>query len=56
MYDCLDMVLPYDESIPEAMIGQEKHCEDLHHKCYFLLGVSKIENFEFHVRLIEGID
>ena len=38
------------------MIGQEKHCEDLHHKCYFLLDVSKIENSELHVRLIEGID
>ena len=56
MYDYLYMVLQYDEAILKAMIGEEKHCEDLHHKCYFLLNVSKIENSEFHVRLIEGID
>ena len=56
LYDYLDMVLQYGEAISKAMIGEEKHCEDLHHKCYFVLDVSKIENSEFNVRLIEGID
>ena len=35
-YEFLDMVLPSDEAIMEAMIGPEKICEDLHHKSYFL--------------------
>ena len=55
-YNCLDMVFPSDESLLEAMIGPEKICEDLHHKYYFILELSKIETFEFHVRLVEGID
>ena len=29
--DCLDMVLPSDEAILEAMCGCGKICEDLHH-------------------------
>ena len=29
--DCLDMVLPSDEAILEAMCGRDKICEDLHH-------------------------
>ena len=29
--DCLDMVLPFDEAILEAMSGHGKICEDLHH-------------------------
>ena len=29
--DCLDMVLPSDEAILEAMCGRDKICKDLHH-------------------------
>ena len=29
--DCLDMVLPYDEAILEAMCRRDNICEDLHH-------------------------
>ena len=29
--DCLDLVLPFDETILEAMCGCDKICEDLHH-------------------------
>ena len=29
--DCLDMVLPSDEAILEAMSGHGNICEDLHH-------------------------
>ena len=50
------MFLSYDESIWEEMIGRDKVCEDLHHKSYFLLGLRKIESFEFHVRLSEDAD
>ena len=38
------------------MIGPDKTCEDMHHKYYFLLKLSRIENLEFHVRLSEGVD
>ena len=34
--DCLDMVLPSDEAILEAMSGCGKIYEDLHHRSYFL--------------------
>src|SRR5713226_1347066 len=34
--DCLDMVLPFDEVILEAMSGRDNICEDLHHRSYFL--------------------
>ena len=34
--DCLDMVLPFDEAILEAMCRHDKICEDLHHRSYFL--------------------
>ena len=56
LYDWLNMVLPSDEAILEAMIGPKKICEDLHHKSYFLLDMSRIKNSEFHMRLTEGID
>ena len=49
--DFLDMVLPSDESILEAMSRRGKICEDLHHRSYFLPELSKIENQEFHLRL-----
>ena len=54
--DCVDMVLSYDESILEAMIGPDKICEHLHQKSYFLPELSIIEIFEFHVRSSEGVD
>ena len=54
--DCLDMVLPSDEAILEAMSGRDKICEDLNHRSYFLPELSKIENQEFHVRLSEDVD
>ena len=31
-------------------------CEDLHHKSFFLLELSRIENQEFHVRLVDNVD
>ena len=34
--DCLDMVLPSDEAILEAMCGQDKIYEYLHHQSYFI--------------------
>ena len=55
-YDCLDMFFPLDEAILEAMSGRDKICEDLHHRSYFLLELSRIENQEFHVRLAEDVD
>ena len=54
--DCLDMVLPFNEAILEAMSGRDKICEDIHHRSYFLPEISKIENQEFHVRLSEYVD
>ena len=53
--DCLDMVLPSDEAILEAMSGHGKICEDLHHRSYFLPELSRIENQEFRVRLSEDV-
>ena len=50
------MGFPFDEAILEAMIGPKKICEYLHHKSYFLQELSRIENFEFHEILDEGID
>ena len=54
--DCLDMVLPSDEAILEAMCGQDKICEDLHHRSHFLPELSGIENKEFHMRLVDDVD
>ena len=48
--------LPSDEAILEAMCARDKICEDLHHRSYFLLELSKIENQEFHVRLSDDVD
>ena len=52
----LDMVLPSNESILESMCGHGKICEDLHHRSYFLLELSRIENQEFHMRLSDDVD
>ena len=54
--NCLDMVLPSDEAILEAMSGRGKICEDLHHRSYFLPKLRRIENQEFHLRLSEDVD
>ena len=54
--DCLDMVLPSDEAILEAMSGHGKICEDLHHQSYFPPELSRIENQEFHMRLSDDVD
>ena len=32
----LDLVLPYDEAVIEAMTSPDKPWEDLHHRSYFL--------------------
>ena len=42
--DFLDMVLPSDEAILEAICGRDKIGEYLHHRSYFLPHLSKIEN------------
>ena len=38
------------------MSGRDNICEDIHHRSYFLLELSRIENQEFHVRLVEDVD
>ena len=53
---CLDMVLTSDESILEAMCGRDKIYEYLHHRSYFLPELSRIENKEFHMRLLDDVD
>ena len=55
-YECLDMVLPSNKTILEVMSGRDKICEDIHHRSYFLPDTSRIENQEFHVRLVEDVD
>ena len=54
--NCLDMVLPSDKAILEAMCGCGKICEDLHHRSYFFLELRRIENQEFHMRLSDDVD
>ena len=49
--DYLDMVLPSNEAILEAMSGHGNICEDLYHRSYFLPELSRIENQEFCLRL-----
>jgi hypothetical protein len=41
--DSLDLVLPFDEAVIEAMTSPNKHWEDLHHTSYFLPELSRIE-------------
>jgi hypothetical protein len=45
--DSLDLVLPSDESIIEAMTSPNKPWDDLHHISYFLPELRKIEAGEF---------
>jgi hypothetical protein len=43
----LDLVLPSDEAVIEAITSPEKPWDDLHHRSYFLLELSRIEAREF---------
>jgi hypothetical protein len=43
----LDLVLPSDEEIIEAMTSPDKPWDDLHHRSYFLLELRRIEAGEF---------
>jgi hypothetical protein len=45
--DSLDLVLPSDEAVIEAMTSLEKPCDDLHHRSYFLPKLRIIEVGEF---------
>jgi hypothetical protein len=45
--DSLDLVLPSDEAVIEAMTSPDKPWDDLHHISYFLPELSRIEAGEF---------
>jgi hypothetical protein len=45
--DSLDLVLPSDEAVIEAMTSPDKPWDDLHHRSYFLPELSRIEAKEF---------
>jgi hypothetical protein len=47
----LDLVLPCDEAIIEAMTGSDKPWHDLHHRSYFLPELHRIEAEEFTITL-----
>jgi hypothetical protein len=49
--DSLDLVLPSDEAIIEAMTGPDKPWEDLHHRSYFLPELHRIEAREFTITM-----
>jgi len=42
-HDCLDIILPSNEAILEAMKFLEWPWEDLHHRSYFLPELSHVE-------------
>jgi hypothetical protein len=50
--DSLDLVLPSDEAIIEAMTGLDKPWEDLHHRSYFLPELHRIEAGEFTITMM----
>jgi hypothetical protein len=50
--DSLDLVLPSDEAIIEAMTGPDKPWEDLHHRSYFLPALHRIEVGEFTITMM----
>jgi hypothetical protein len=50
--DSLDLVLPSDEAIIEAMTGPDKPWEDLHHRSYFLPELHRIEAGEFTITMM----
>lgn len=45
--DSLNLVLPSDEAIIEAMTSSDRHWDDLHHRSYFLPELRRIEAGEF---------
>jgi hypothetical protein len=47
--DSLDLVLPSDEAIIEAMTSLDKPWDDLHHRSYFLPELSRIEGWRIHL-------
>jgi hypothetical protein len=49
--DSLDLVLPSDEAIIEAMTGPDKPWEDIHHRSYFLPELHRIEVGEFTITM-----
>jgi hypothetical protein len=49
--DSLDLVLPSDEAVIEAMTSPDKPWEDIHHRSYFLLELSRIEAGEFTITM-----
>jgi hypothetical protein len=48
----LDLILPSDEAVIEAMTSPDKPWDDLHHRSYFLLELSRIEDGEFTLTMI----
>jgi hypothetical protein len=50
--DSLDLVLPSDEAIIEAMNGPDKLWDDLHHRSYFLPELHQIEAGEFTITMM----
>jgi hypothetical protein len=50
--DSLDLVLPSDKDVIEAMTSPEKPWEDLHHRSYFLPELSRIEAGEFTITMM----
>jgi hypothetical protein len=49
--DSLDLVLPSDEAIIEAMTGPDKPWDDLHHRSYFLRELHRITAGEFTITM-----
>jgi hypothetical protein len=49
--DSLDLFLPFDEDILEAMTGPNKPWDDLHHRSYFLPELHRIEAGEFTITM-----
>jgi hypothetical protein len=47
----LDLVLPSDEAVIEAMTSPDKPWEDLHHRSYFLPKLGQIEAREFTITM-----
>jgi hypothetical protein len=51
----LDIVFPSDEALIEAMTSLDKPWDDLHHRSYFLLDLSRIEVREFNLTMTGDI-
>jgi hypothetical protein len=49
--DSLDLVLPSDKVVIEAMTSPDKPWEDLHHRSYFLPELHRIEAGEFTITM-----